>query len=115
MKNTYRPLPKSLTIKPSEVDGIGVFAVEDIPKDTNLGHTHTIIKDLPVRIADRIERVNFGGFYNHSDKPNVERKLMSTDEQYKDCLIERYYLFTTRDIKDGEELTATYKLKEYNI
>ena len=33
----YHPLPSYLTLKSSEVEGIGLFAVEPIKKSTNLG------------------------------------------------------------------------------
>jgi len=38
--NTYRPLPESLTIKKSGIDGLGLFAVDDIEISTELGITH---------------------------------------------------------------------------
>ena len=37
---SYRPLPASLTIKSSEIDGLGLFAIEDISEGTYLGETH---------------------------------------------------------------------------
>ena len=40
---SYHPLPKSLTIKKSEVQGLGLFSKTRILKDTNLGLTHVII------------------------------------------------------------------------
>ena len=33
----YKPLPDSLTIKPSGIDGLGLFAKEGIAQGTNLG------------------------------------------------------------------------------
>ena len=36
----YKPIPDSLTIKPSKVNGLGLFAKEAIPQATNLGMTH---------------------------------------------------------------------------
>ena len=36
----YKPLPDSLTIKTSTVNGLGVFAKATIPQATNLGMTH---------------------------------------------------------------------------
>ena len=43
--NTYRPLPKSLTIKKSGIDGLGLFAVDDIEISTELGITHINLWD----------------------------------------------------------------------
>ena len=36
----YKPLPASLTIKPSKVNGLGLFAAEGIAQGTNLGVSH---------------------------------------------------------------------------
>ena len=39
-KNTYKPLPESLTIKQSGVHGLGLFADQDIKQATNFGMSH---------------------------------------------------------------------------
>jgi hypothetical protein len=36
----YRPLPKSVTIKNSSIEGLGLFATEFIPSGADLGMTH---------------------------------------------------------------------------
>jgi hypothetical protein len=36
-KKEWRPLPDSITIKESKIEGLGVFATKDIPLDTDLG------------------------------------------------------------------------------
>jgi hypothetical protein len=36
-KKSYRPLPKCLTIKKSDIDGLGLFATENIPAKVYLG------------------------------------------------------------------------------
>ncbi len=36
----YKPLPKQLTIKNSPIEGLGIFATEDIKKNTFMGITH---------------------------------------------------------------------------
>ena len=98
MKNeTYRPLPSSLTIKQSKINGLGLFAVEDIPKETNLGITH--IEDY--EFQDSLIRTPLGGFFNHSETPNV--RLDSNGEYYK-------VMVTLHDIKSGEEITGKYKI-----
>jgi SET domain-containing protein len=98
MKNeTYRPLPYSLTIKQSEINGLGLFAVVDIPKETNLGITH--IEDS--EFQDSLIRTPLGGFFNHSETPNV--RLDSNGEYHK-------VMVTLHDIKSGEEITAKYFL-----
>ena len=93
----YRPLPEYLKIKDSPIEGQGLFATADIPKGTNLGRSH-------FKIWNQIERTPLGGFYNHSDEPNVRRQLAGNN---------KWILMTIKDIKAGEELTAKYSL--YNI
>jgi len=92
----YKPLPKEVTIKKSYIEGLGLFAEEDLVMNTNLGISH--IKD------DRFEndyiRTPLGGFVNHSDAPNCEF--------YKDN--DYIMLRTIRHINIGHELTAEYWL-----
>ena len=51
----YKPLPESLTIKTSKVNGLGLFAKEGIAQGTNLGMTH-------IKVADHLIRTPLGGF-----------------------------------------------------
>jgi len=96
MKPKYRPLPTELTIKPSTIEGLGLFATEDLPAEYGFGITH--IQDS--RFVDGYIRTPLGGFFNHSDKPNCEA--------YKDG--EFIKLKTITPIRHGEELTAWYWL-----
>ena len=69
----YKPLPDSLTIKTSKVNGLGLFAKEAIPQATNLGMTH-------VKIGEKIIRTPLGGFINHANDPNcVKVELLMTN------------------------------------
>lgn len=96
----YRPLPDFLTIKDSKIEGLGLFATEDIPNGTPLGISHYQFPDCPTL------RTPLGGFYNHSDDPNCKKKLMiSGDNDY--CY---YILDAIKDIKAGEEITVSYTL-----
>ena len=88
---TYKPLPKSLTIKPSGIEGLGLFASEDIKAGTQLGVTHIIISDEVIRLP-------LGGFINHTDNPNCVRIDVAN----------KSYLHTLKDIKQDEELTLKY-------
>jgi SET domain-containing protein len=99
-KNTYRPLPKSLTIKKSGIDGLGLFAIDDIKVSTELGITH-------IDLLDNWIRTPLGGFINHSTYPNCYIKEII--KQDKKCRV----LYTLRDINKKEELTVYYKIKEY--
>ena len=101
----YKPLPDCLTIQKSGIEGLGLFATKDIPKNTVLGLTHIF------RPHKEIIRTPLGGFYNHSDNPNCET--------YKnirvgiDLVYEQngsMYLKTMKNIKSGEEITVKYTL-----
>ena len=97
----YNPLPESLTIKQSGINGLGLYAQEGIAQGTNLGTTH-------IKIEDDIIRTPLGGFINHSNTPNVV-KVELRDEKYT----KKWSLVALRDLKKGEELTIRYTF--YNI
>ena len=92
MTNMYKPLPDSLTIKESGINGLGLFAKESIGQGTNLGMTH-------LKIKDEIFRTPLGGFINHSNDANCVKVEFNND---------RWHLVTLRNIKEGEELTVSY-------
>ena len=46
-KKEWRPLPKSITIKKSKIEGLGVFATQDIMAETDLGISHVFDKRFP--------------------------------------------------------------------
>ena len=89
----YRPLPDSLTIKQSSIEGLGLFATRTIAKNIDLGMIHFSYGELLIRTP-------LGVFINHSEKPNC-KKLDLEDE---------WHLKTTKEIKAGEELTLKYTL-----
>jgi len=100
----YKPLPNSLTIKTSKVDGLGLFAKEGIGQGTNLGMSH-------VAIGSGIIRTPMGGFINHSGDPNtvkVELKINNKDDPLLKIATKKWNLITLKDIKEGEELTVRY-------
>ena len=94
----YRPLPESLTIAESDIDGLGLFATENIFAKTRLGHTHYDSVDHGT------VRSPLGGFINHSDNPNCiilpDPKVPHTSSK----------LITVRPIRKGEELTVYYTM-----
>ena len=99
----YKPLPESLTIKESGINGLGLFANQKINKATNLGTTH-------LKMDDTIIRTPLGGFINHSNTPNcVKVELLLSEGSHR----KKWNLMTTQDIKKGEELTLRYTF--YNI
>ena len=135
----YRPLPDGLTIKNSPIEGLGLFCTLDIKKNTFIGITH--IRDE--QFENKYIRTPVGGFYNHSNEPNVIRMVSDTlpklkfgdtvdpkrnirEEKDKKTSLEDvfYYLqeksdakymflISIKDIKAGDEITANYNLYTY--
>ena len=131
----YKPLPNSLTIKKSPIEGLGLYATKKIKKNCFIGLTHIRNKDF----ENGYIRTPLGGFYNHSNEPNVRRVVSDSLPKLKcgdpidDSLdatkipdgeanrenlypnVEGKYMFivSIRDIKAGEELTANYNLYTY--
>jgi len=100
----YTPLPDSLTIKTSRVNGLGLFAKEAIPQAINLGMTH-------VEIGETILRTPLGGFINHANDPNcIKVKLLMTnhDDPKLKFDYKKWNLVTIKDIKKDEEITLKY-------
>ena len=100
----YKPLPESLTIKTSKVNGLGLFAKENIAQATNLGMTH-------IRMGDNIFRTPLGGFINHANEPNcvkVELLMSNHDDPKAKFDYKKWNLVTIKNIKPGEELTLKY-------
>ena len=101
MNEMYKPLPESLTIKTSKVNGLGLFAKEDIPIGTELGkiYFHVSEEDITSYYHGDIIRTPLGAFGNHSDDPNCEKYSGDIGEKY---------IRTKRDIKVGEELVLNF-------
>lgn len=87
----YQPLPDELYIRRSAIDGMGLFAKEDIDGNVDLGLSHIVVEGELIRTP-------LGGFVNHSDEPNCIKVKQG----------DRYNLFTLRDIKKEEEITLKY-------
>ena len=135
----YKPLPKQLTIKKSPIEGLGLYATENIKKNSYLGVTH--IRDE--QFENKYIRTPVGGFYNHSNEPNVIRmvsdslpklkfgdpvdpkKNIKEEQDNKTSLEDVFYhlqeksdakymfLISIKDIKAGDEITANYNLYTY--
>ena len=86
----YRPLYKT-TIKSSTIEGLGLFATENLREGELLGLSH-------VELDRELIRTPLGGFINHSDQPNLIRVKRGS----------RHYIHTLRDVEAGEELTLKY-------
>ena len=87
----YKPLPESLTIQKSGINGLGLFAKEGIAQGTNLGMTH-------LKLNGNIFRTPLGGFINHSNTANVVKvELLMTNQDKPDLKF---------DIRSGTSLRS---------
>ena len=135
----YKPLPKQLTINKSPIEGLGLYAAEEIRKNSFIGITH--VRDE--QFENKYIRTPIGGFYNHSNDPNVIRmvsdslpklkfgdsvdtkKNIREEKDKKSNIKDTFYhlqeksdakymfLISIKDIKAGEEITANYNLYTY--
>ena len=131
----YRPLPEGLTIKKSPIEGLGLYATKIIKPNVFIGLTHI----LDERFENNYLRTPLGGFYNHSDTPNIQRMVTnvlptlkfgdaapSPDERsevknveasrehlYPNVYARFMYLVSIKQINVGEELAANYNLYTY--
>ena len=122
----YRPLPKSLTIKDSKIDGLGLFSKTKIQKNSFIGITH--VKHIDFQ--DMYIITPLGGFYNHSKNPNVtkissdtlpkydfgqniEMKIKESLEDKNNNKLKYFYLVSLKDIEPGEEILAKYTFYEF--
>ena len=92
----YRPLPNYLTISSSNIEGLGLFSLRSIDKNTTVGLSHVFDK----RFEDGLIRLPLAGFLNHSSKPNCILKKESIG----------YFLVTVENIDANTELTVDYTL-----
>lgn len=115
-KSKYTPAGYKLKVKRSSA-GLGLFADEDIPKDTclieyigkiistkeedSLNNKYLFEIDNKITI-DGSPRYNTARYINHSCRPNAEAIL-------KD---KRVFIMSTKKIKAGEEISYDYG-KEY--
>ena len=131
----YKPLPNCLTIKKSPIEGLGLYATKDIKANSFIGLTHIQDEDF----ENGYIRTPLGGFYNHSNEPNIRRIVSDSLPKLKCCSpidealdatkipdgkanrknlypkVEGRYMFIVSliDIKAGQELTANYNLYTY--
>ena len=101
-KKEWRPLPDSITIKESKIEGLGVFATKDIPSDTDLGISHVYDNRFP----DNYIRLPLGAFINHHEMPNCKATISESHELIGN--IKHIRIITDKDILSGEELTLNY-------
>ena len=107
----YKSLPDFLTINKSDIHGLGIFATQDIPSNSELGISH--IRNSAGHFENNYIRTPLGGFINHSDEPNCIKyhpfvlAAPSIESGYEPPF---YSIRTLRFIEKGEELTVLYTL-----
>ena len=100
--SNWRPLPDFLTIKTSKIEGLGLFALRDISKGTDLGITHI----FDSRFQDKYIRLPLGAFINHHEIPNCNAVFAKNDSEIGE--IKHIRIITLKEIKEGEEITVKY-------
>lgn len=107
-------------VKPSKINGLGLFAKVDIPKGTDIWKFSGI--DIKIRI-DEVEAkstdgemitINYEYFFKYAYREGNYYIFCSDDAKYmnhskeSNCSESGGYTVTNRDIKAGEELTCDY-------
>ena len=88
----YNPLPPSVTIKKSNIHGLGLWCVEKIEMGEEIGISHFYW-------GEKIMRTPLGAFYNHSTTDdNIEKVRRDS----------RFFMVAKKVIWPGEELLCNY-------
>ena len=95
----YNPLPDYITIKESSINGLGLFATEDISANIIIGKIHVPSE----KEENGYFRTPLGGFGNHSDDPNCSKISMEDGS---------WWISANQDIMAGEEICWSYSLYE---
>jgi|TARA_R110001583_G_scaffold3173_2_gene20747 hypothetical protein len=96
---SYRPLPTELYIGTSSIEGNGLFTLEHLEENKELGISH--IKYPTGDFHSDFIRTPLGGFVNH-DPENPNCVVYECGEFLK--------LKTKKEIFPGDELTLNYSL-----
>jgi len=91
LRDSYDPL---LTIKESNIHGMGVFVTEDTPVNTPIS---LYLQSLQTEHNDYV-RTDVARLTNHSTNPNVKLQEHNGD----------LYITTSKDILEGDELLIDY-------
>ena len=98
MNFNYRPLPDSVFIGPSDIEGNGIFAKDYIRSDEMIGISH--VENKSGKFHNNLIRTALGSWINHSETPNCT--LIKDGELF--------YLFTTEEVLPNYELLLDYRL-----
>tara|TARA_B100001250_G_scaffold66668_1_gene53171 strand:+ start:171 stop:497 length:327 start_codon:yes stop_codon:yes gene_type:complete len=95
----FEPIPSFLTIKESNIHGLGLFATEKIEQYIELGISH--IKDN--RFIHGYIRTPLGGFFNHSKTPNCEAIYDGDFIKIRTLIV----------VNSADEITVNYELHNW--
>jgi hypothetical protein len=104
--SNWRPLPNFLTIKESTIEGLGLFATEDIKEGCDLGMTHV----YDSRFQDNYLRLPLGAFVNHHEIPNC--KAVFFEEDVEIGKVKHIRIVALKDIAKGTEITVKYVINK---
>jgi SET domain-containing protein len=90
----YQPLPSCVTIKKSDIHGLGLWCVEKIIAGQEIGLSHFYW-------GETLMRTPLGAFYNH-DPVNANIEKIAQDS--------RFMMVATKDIWPGQEILCNYTL-----
>lgn len=113
-------------LRPSKIDGVGVFAIRCIPKNTKISKTIRKIKFIGInpklifknaRIDRAVKQMVKDFFVIWKGKlylPNlslneIDISFFINHSKKPNVIYKKEEFFTLRDIKKGEELTADYR------
>lgn len=116
---------KLVTIKKSKIEGLGVFALEDIPEGTKIADYYgkeMTLKNFKQKYGEyktnslntyRMKRIN--RIIVAKIEPYKSRNLTNYINESKNpnCILKKRALYTLNNIKKGEELTLQYP-EDYN-
>lgn len=97
----YKALPDSITVKESSIEGLGLYAKQDINKGDIIGESLWCIPSLKLKI-----RTPLGGFASHDRKANVE---YAEARRFRIPSVYLYTMVAIKDIKEGEEILLDYR------
>ena len=105
-KDNWHPLKSCLTIAKSKIEGLGVFATETIPENTDLGMSHV----FNIAFPDNYIRTPLGGFINHHEIPNCSAEFRDTDPIIGN--VKHIRIITRKGLDPGEEITVKYVINK---
>lgn len=100
-------IPNCLELRKSPLHGLGWFATEFIPKDTELGICHYFdYHNQEGKIVNL--RTPIVGFLNYDKNPNAILRQERPSPRWECAYSMHNRLFTRRDIQKGEEILLKY-------